>query len=81
MKVDKETFLFCLEYLERVNRRDLNHLDLSDFFDKDFKFIRVEDYFTPETVICGVEQAMKHWKSTGRNNQDFILDYYKKVGE
>jgi len=84
MKVDKETLLFCLDYLKRVNRRDLIHLDLSDFFGKDHKFVREEvcelSNGEEESIMVSDNrlEAIDHWRYTGLNNVDFILAYCER---
>lgn len=84
MKVDKEKFIDAVNYLKEINKADLLNLDLSEFFEKDHKFVREEvcKLSNGEEESLMVEdtlhEAIEHWGYTGLNNRDFILLYHNK---
>lgn len=89
MKVDKQKFLDAVEYIRQVNKCELQDLDLSEFFDKDFQFKEEISHFSPLGSTTSVailnsrieyrtmEQAIDHWRMVGLDNRDFILTYYE----
>jgi len=81
MKVDRQTYVEAVEYINKVNKADIEDLDLSDFFDKKVEIREVVEYSTKEGVpitetrSMSLEKAIDEWRYTGLSNKDFISSH------